>query len=398
MSASSAADVYLDHHATTPCDPRVVEAMLPCLTEDFGNPSSTQHAWGRRAAHRVEQARASVAAAIGVTPEEIVFTSGATEANNLALFGVVEARRQQRPHDPIHVVTQTTEHKAILDPCARLEAKGVTVSYVPVESDGRLDPARIEAALRPETVLVSVMVANNEIGVVQPVAEIAALCRDRGILIHTDAAQALAHGDCRLDVDLMSLSAHKAYGPKGIGALYARRRRPRVRLAPRQHGGGHERGLRAGTLDVASIVGFGRAAELVNEQRDADNPRLARLRDRLLDGMRAAFPDLIVNGSLEHRLPHNLNVSLPDVMAQDLLDALEGVAISSGAACTSSVGDSSYVLTLLGGPERAESALRFGLGRGTTAADIDRAVTAITRAATVARQRPTARLEAVCGV
>ncbi|MEM1177030.1 MAG: cysteine desulfurase family protein [Acidobacteriota bacterium] len=390
--------IYLDHHATTPCDPQVIEAMLPCFAEDFGNASSTQHPWGRRAARRVDDARLQIATLLDVEPSEIVFTSGATESNNLALFGAVEASagRIDRPH----VITQVTEHKAVLDACAALEGRGVDVTYLPVDEGGRVDPQAVEAALHDTTVLVSIMLANNEIGTVQPIAEIGNLCRRRGIWLHTDAAQALALLDCRpasLGADLISLSAHKAYGPKGIGALYVRRRRPRVRLVPRQFGGGHERGRRSGTLDVPSIVGFGRACELIGDRRETEAERLRGLRDQLLDGLRRAFPDLLVNGTLEQRLPNNLNISLPATVASDLLEELETVAISSGSACTSTAGASSHVLTAIGGRDRAESALRFGLGRGTRPGDLDVAVTELAKAASTVKARGP-RAEVVCGV
>ena len=380
--------IYLDHHATTPCDPRVVEAMLPFFTEGFANPASAQHAAGREAAAHLDRARAEIAALIGAEESEIVFTSGATEADNLALFGVAEASRARGRH----LVTQVTEHRAVLDPCAELERRGWEVTYLPVEPDGRLDPGRLEAALRPDTVLVSVMAANNEIGVLQPLAEIANRCRRHGVLLHCDAAQALALVDCRLDqvpVDLMSLSAHKAYGPKGIGALYVRRRRPRVRLEPRQLGGGHQGGRRSGTLDVPSAVGFAVACRLVAERRAEDARSLTGLRDRLLERLRLAFPGLVVNGSLEHRLPNNLNVSLPGLRAESLLQEVEGVALSSGAACASSAGAGSHVLAALPeGRDRADRALRFGLGRGTTAEQIDAAVDELVRAAAVVSRRP----------
>ena len=401
MSSTSGLGIYLDHHATTPVDVRVLEAMLPCFAEDFGNPSSTQHAWGRRAAERVETAREQVASLIGAEPSEIVFTSGATEADNLALWGAVEAARSQTSQSaPPHVITEVAEHKAVLDACAAMERSGVAVDYLPVDSDGLLDPARVEAAIRPETVLVSVMLANNEIGVIQKVAEIAEICRRHQVFLHTDAAQALSMLDCRIEAlgaDLMSLSAHKAYGPKGVGALYVRRRRPRVRLVPRQFGGGHERGRRSGTLDVPSIVGFGVACELIAAQRDDDALRLAALRDHLLGELRRAFPNLIVNGSLEYRLPNSLNVSLPGLVASDLLDEISDVAISSGSACTSSTGASSHVLAAIGGRDRAESALRFGLGRGNDAAQVERAVRSLEAAADVVHQRGP-RQEVACGV
>lgn len=412
LRVAAESTVYLDHHATTPVDPRVVEAMLPCFTEDFGNASSRQHGFGRAAAERVDRARTQVADLIGADPREIVFTSGATEADNLGVKGVVATAARTR--DRLHVLTVATEHKAVLDCCARLEAEGsgharVDVGYLGVDADGRVDPERLEAALRPETVLVSVMLANNEIGVVQPVAEIAAVCRRHGVLVHTDAAQALAHIDCRVDrlgVDLMSLSAHKAHGPKGVGALYARRRRPRVRLTAQMDGGGHEHGRRSGTLDVPGIVGFGAACALIDAERSSDAARLASLRDRLLAGLRDAFPDLIVNGSLAHRLPGNLNISIPGLDSERLLARLESVALSSGAACSDPGAGGSYVVKALAAAEgldadaaarRADGSLRFGLGRATTATEIDTAIAAL-RIAIRRQLREPARANVECGV
>lgn len=389
------APIYLDAHATTPCDPRVVESMLPCLGEDFGNPASIQHAWGRRAAARVERARGQVADLLGCEPSEIVFTSGATESDNLAILGAVGAAKDARPGRSVHLVTATTEHKAVLDACAELQRRGVDVAYLGVERDGRIDPAAVEDALRDDTLLVSLMVANNEIGVVHPLPDLAELCRRRGVLLHADAAQALATEDCRIETlgaDLLSISGHKIYGPKGVGALYVRRRRPRVRLAPQIHGGGHERGRRSGTLDVPSIVGLGTACELAVHRRDTDRIRLCALRDRLLAGLRTAFPELLVHGSLRHRLPHNLNVALPGVDAKALMDEVHGVAFASGSACTSSSADGSYVVQALikaqgesldNAEDGASRALRFGLLRTATEDEIDRAVAEIVRAARV---------------
>ena len=387
--------VYLDHHATTPCDPRVVDAMLPFFSSVFGNASSS-HAWGRAAADHVAKARESVAALVGCEPSEIVFASGATEADNLALLGTMEnpARRGR------HLITQQTEHKAVLDTCAELERRGFEITYLPVANGGRLDPQQLEETLRDDTALVSVMWANNEIGTVQPIPEIAEICRSRGVLLHTDAAQAMTYLDCNVQaagVDLMSISGHKMYGPKGIGALYVRRRRPRVRLSAQMHGGGHERGRRSGTLDVPSIVGLGVACELVRERRETDSEHALKLRRRLLDGLSTAFPDLRINGSMTHRLPNNLNVSLPGVDSLDLLDQLHDVAISSGSACSSATQDGSYVLAALPDAKAwAENSLRFGLGRSTTEAEIDRAVVAVRRAAERAAQMPSRSVE--CGV
>jgi len=363
--------VYLDHHATTPCDPRVVEAMVPHLSGTFGNAASRSHAYGWAADAAVEQGRDRVAALIGCTPKEIVFTSGATEADNLALFGIAGLAGERGRH----LVSVVTEHKAVLEPLEALRRRGFEVTLLPVPPDGVVRPTDVEAALRPDTVLLSVMAANNEIGVLAPLAELGALCKARGVLFHTDAAQAAGHVPLdveALGVDLLSLSAHKMYGPKGIGALYVRRRRPMVRLEPQMLGGGHERGRRAGTPPVHQIVGFGVAAEIALTEGAAEASRLRGLRGRLLAALRAGLPDLRVNGSLDARLPHNLNVSFPGVDGEALLMALRGFALSSGAACTSATLEPSHVLRALGVPsELAHASLRFGLGRRNTEADID---------------------------
>lgn len=402
----SMSTIDLDAHATTPCDPRVVQAMLPCFGETYGNAHSP-HARGRAAARRVDGARGAVADLLGCDTREIVFTSGATESINLALKGVVDAAWDRDPSTPLHIVTAVTEHKAVLDVCARLEKRGVDITYLPVDPDGRIDPDRVAAALRDDTVLVSLMLANNEIGVLNPIADVSAHCREHGVLLHCDAAQALSTVEChvdRLGVDLLSISGHKAYGPQGVGALYLRRRRPRVRITAQMDGGGHQGGRRSGTLNLPGIVGLGRACELIAGQRRVDGARLTVLRDRLLERLTVAFPDLRVNGSLEHRLPHNLNVSIPGLVSEHLLETLEGVAISSGAACSSSSNDGSYVLKALaaanGDPngERAESSLRMGLGRFTTAAQIERAADLLIDAVAEVRYRPAAAEDDACGV
>ena len=363
--------IYLDHHATTPVDPRVVEAMLPFFTGTFGNPSSRHHAFGWAARDAVAAARRQVAALIGADPREIHFTSGATESDNLAVRGVATAE----PRSPLHVVTMTTEHHAVLDPCRRLEREGVEVSYVEPRDDGICDVADIERALRPATRLVSVMMANNEIGVLQPIAEIAALTRPRGILLHTDAAQAAGKVPVdvgALGVDLLSLTAHKMCGPKGIGALYVRRRRPRLAIAPLFDGGGHEQGLRSGTLNVPGIVGLGAAAAIWRDELAAEARRVGALRNRLLEGLRARLDGVSVNGSLAARLPHNLNVSFDGLEGESLLVGLDDVAVSSGAACTSVNPEPSHVLRAIGVPDDlARASLRFGLGRTTTEAEVD---------------------------
>ncbi len=371
--ASAARPIYLDHHATTPLDPRVLEAMSRWWTEDFGNAASHTHAYGWRAEAAVEDARERIAGAIGAEPREIVFTSGATESNNLAILGVAEANEGRGRH----VVTAVTEHPAVIDPCRHLESQGFEVTWLAVERDGLIDPSRVAAALRDDTVLVSVMAANNEIGVLQPIEAIAEQCRERGVPFHTDAAQAA--GRIALDVDatpidLLSISGHKLYGPKGVGALYIRRRRPRVRVAPRQHGGGHEGGLRSGTLPVPLIVGMARALELCLDEREAETVRLRALRDRLHGRLAEALHGVRLNGHPDRRLPGNLNLAFEEVDGARLLLALTGVAVSSGSACASAKPEPSHVLLALGLSESlARGSLRFGLGRGTTGQEVDRA-------------------------
>jgi cysteine desulfurase len=377
--------IYLDHHATTPVDPRVVEQMLPFFTEHFGNAASRQHRFGWKADEAVDHARHQVARLIGARAKEIVFTSGATEANTLAIRGALAARRDRGAH----VVTAATEHKAVLDVCHAVAADGGRVTVVPVERDGRVDPARVAAALAPDTVLVSVMTANNEIGVIHPVADISTVCRAHGVWLHTDGVQAAGHVPFdveALGVDLASFSAHKMYGPKGVGALYVRRA-PKVTLVPQTVGGGQEQGLRAGTLNVPGIVGFGAAAAIAREIVASEGPRVAALRDRLLAGLTQALAAVTVNGSLTARLPHNLHVSFAGVDGEALMTGLaDEVAVSSGSACASGSREPSHVMTALGaGAVERWGALRFGLGRGTTAADIDAAVTQV--AACVTRLR-----------
>jgi cysteine desulfurase len=384
--------VYLDYQATTPTDPRVLQAMLPYFSEVFGNPHSAQHRYGAEAEAAVEQARADVAKLIGAEANEIVFTSGATESNNLALLGALRFRRTQplAPRDGL--VTLATEHKCVLEAARAAEAEGARLAILPVGPDGLVDLARLEAALDERTALVSVMAANNEIGVLQPLAAIAEIAHRHGAWFHTDAAQAV--GKVPLDVagdgiDLLSLSGHKIYGPKGIGALYVRRR-PRVRLVPLIHGGGQERGLRAGTLPTPLCVGLGAAAALALAEMPAEAARLGRLRDRLLAGLRAAIPGLAVNGSLEHRLPGNLNLAIPGVDADALLPTLPELALSTGSACSSAAVEPSYVLRALGLEDAlARASLRIGLGRFSTEAEVDFAVERLAAAARAAR-RPAA--------
>ena len=382
--------VYLDHHATTPCDPAVVAAMLPYFTKRCGNSSSLSHSFGREARAAVEEARALVAALVGATPEEIVFTSGATESDNLAVRGLARASRERGRH----VVTTTIEHSAVLEPCRTLEREGFEVTRIEVSQDGVLDVGRLEAALRPDTILVSVMAANNEVGTLQPVAEVGARCRARGVVFHCDAAQAL--GRVPVDVvasavDLMSLSAHKMYGPKGVGALYVRRgARPVLRLVAQAEGGGQEKGLRSGTLNVPGIVGFGVAARLGREALSSGEPeRIGALRDRLLAGLLRRIEGLSLNGAQEPRLPGNLNVSIARAEAERVLLTLgERFALSTGAACAEAGGQGSHVLRALGlADDRIYTALRFGLGRYNVEAEVDAAVAAVAEAVEAVRSR-----------
>ncbi|MGC4078407.1 MAG: IscS subfamily cysteine desulfurase [Rubrivivax sp.] len=368
----SAKPIYLDYAATTPVDPRVVQAMLPYLYEQFGNPASRSHAFGWAAEEAVEIAREHVAALVGADPREIVWTSGATESDNLAIKGAAQFNRSRGRH----LVTVKTEHKAVLDTMRELERAGWEVTYLDVGADGLVDPTAFEAALRPDTVLASVMLVNNEIGVVQDVVALGRICRACGVLLHVDAAQAT--GKVAIDfaswpVDLMSLSAHKTYGPKGIGALVVRRK-PRVRIEAQTHGGGHERGMRSGTLPTHQIVGMGEAYRLARVSMAAENERIRTLRDRLLAGL-SDIPEIRVNGSLDARVAHNLNVSFQFVEGESLLMGLKGIAVSSGSACTSASLEPSYVLRALGlSDEVAHSSIRFSVGRFTTEAEIDTAV------------------------
>ena len=361
--------VYLDYSATTPIDPRVVESMLPYLTEKFGNPASRSHQYGWDAEAAVENARAEVAALVNADPKEIVWTSGATEANNLAIKGAANFYHSKGKH----LITAKTEHKAVLDTMRELERQGFEVTYLDVLPNGLVDLTALEAALRPDTILVSIMAVNNEIGVIQPIAEIGELLRSKGVLFHVDAAQATGKIDIdlsKLKVDLMSFSAHKTYGPKGIGALYVRRK-PRVRLEAQMHGGGHERGMRSGTLPTFLIVGMGEAFRLARLEMKAENERIRALRDRLLKGL-SDLPEIYVNGDLEHRVPHNLNISFAYVEGESLIMAVKDIAVSSGSACTSASLEPSYVLRALGlNDELAHSSIRFSIGRFTTAEEID---------------------------
>jgi cysteine desulfurase len=369
--------IYMDYHATTPVDPRVLDAMLPYFRGEFGNASSKSHPFGWHAEEAVEAARAEVAALIGASPKEIVWTSGATESNNLAIKGVAEFHAGKGKH----LVTVATEHKAVLDSMHALERHGWALTILPVAHDGRLDPAALKAALRPDTVLVSVMHANNETGVIQPIEEIGAITRAAGVLFHCDAVQSagkIPFDVERAQVDLASLSAHKLYGPKGVGALYVRRK-PRVRLTGQMDGGGHERGFRSGTLNVPGIVGFGKACALAQAEREAEATRLLALRERLRRGLAAGLDLLSINGSLEHRLPGNLNVSFAYVEGEAMMMAIKDVAVSSGSACTSASLEPSYVLRAMGvGDDLAHSSIRFGLGRFTTEEEVDYTVRLVT--------------------
>jgi cysteine desulfurase len=366
--------IYLDYHATTPCDPRVVEAMMPYFTQKFGNAASRTHAFGKEAARAVDEARRQIAALINADPSEIVFTSGATESNNLAIKGLVEASHAKSKH----VITVATEHPSVLDSCRALEREGrARVTILPVKADGLLDLDVLRNAMTPETVLVSVMFANNEIGVLQPIAEIGRLCHEKGVIFHSDAAQACGKVavDVRaMDLDLLSLTAHKLYGPKGIGALYVRKRNPRVRLTAQMDGGGHENGLRSGTLPVPLIVGFGAACELAGQEMGAESKRVLGLRERLRQHIFGGFDHVRLNGSLDRRLPGNLNVSFEYVEGESLILGMADVAVSSGSACTSAKLEPSHVLHALGVNEAlARSSIRFGIGRYTTEAEIDQA-------------------------
>jgi cysteine desulfurase len=370
--------IYMDYHATTPVDPRVVDAMLPYFSEHFGNAASRNHAFGWEAEEAVETARRQVADLIGANPKEIIFTSGATESNNLAIKGVAEMYREKGNH----VITCVTEHKAVIDTCKKLEKQGGRVTYLPVQKDGRIDLDDLRAAITDKTILITIMTANNEIGVLQPIAEIGAIAKEKGILFHTDAVQAVGKVPFSVNdskVDLVSMSGHKFYGPKGVGALYVRRRNPRVLLAEQISGGGHERGMRSGTLNVPGIVGLGKAAAIAQADMATESERLRMLRDRLNKKLHAGLDELYINGSMEHRLPHNLNVSFAYVEGESLLMGINDVAVSSGSACTSASLEPSYVLKALGaGDDLAHSSIRFGLGRWTTEEEVDYVVEKLT--------------------
>jgi cysteine desulfurase len=375
----------MDNHATTPVDPRVLEAMLPYFTNQFGNAASRNHSFGWQAEQGVDTAREQVAALINATPKEIIFTSGATESDNLAIKGVAEMYREQGNH----IITAVTEHKAVLDTCKRLEKHGCQVTYLPVSKEGLIDLDELRATITDKTVLITIMYANNEIGVLQPIEEIGKIAKEKKVLFHTDAVQAAGKVPFdvqEMNVDLASITAHKMYGPKGVGALYVRRRNPRVQLSAIIDGGGHERGMRSGTLNVPGIVGFGAACEVAQKEMPAEMERLRGLRDRLYQGITSRLDEIYPNGSLEHRLPHNLNVSFAYVEGESLLMGINDIAVSSGSACTSASLEPSYVLKALGvGEDLAHTSIRFGLGRFNTEEEVDYVVDRL--AETVSRLR-----------
>lgn len=378
--------IFMDNHSTTPSDPKVVEAMLPFFTEKFGNAASRNHVFGFEAEQAVEAARKQIARLVNADPKEIIFTSGATESDNLALKGVVDMYREKGDH----IITSVTEHRAVLDTAKYLEKQGVKVTYLPVESDGRVNPEEVSKAITDRTILISIMFANNEIGTLNPVSEIGRIAKERGILFHCDATQGV--GKVPVDVqsmgiDLMSFSAHKLYGPKGVGALYVRRRNPRVRLAPMIHGGGHERGMRSGTLPVPLVVGFGKACELCGELMEEEAKRLTALRDNLKDGIMSQLEEVHVNGHLTERLPNNMNLSFAYVEGESVLMGLKEIALSSGSACTSASLEPSYVLRAIGvGSDLAHSSIRFGLGRFTTEEEVDYTVAKVCEVITRLRE------------
>jgi len=363
--------IYMDYHATTPCDPRVFEAMSPYFTEIFGNAASRNHEFGWRAEEAIENARKQVADLIGASSKEIIFTSGATESDNLAIKGVAEMYYERGDH----IITVVTEHKAILDTCKKLEKRGFKVTYLPVGSDGLISRDDVRNAITDKTIIVSVMHVNNEIGVIQPIAEIGKVCKEKGVIFHTDAVQGVGKIPFdvnEMNVDLVSMSAHKIYGPKGVGALYVRRRNPRVQLTPMIDGGGHERGMRSGTLNVTGIVGLGKAAEIARAEMGEESERILGLREKLRRGIMDEIPEVYVNGHATRRVPGNLNISFAYVEGESLLMGINDIAVSSGSACTSASLEPSYVLKALGvGEELAHSSIRFGIGRFNTEEEVD---------------------------
>jgi cysteine desulfurase len=372
--------VYLDNNATTPVDPRVLEAMLPYFRNEFGNAASRNHRYGWTAEEAVENARKQIAELIGASSKEMIFNGGATEGDNQAILGTARMCADKGKH----IITSPIEHKAVVDPCKYLESQGYEVTWLEPDPTGRVSAEQVRGAIRPDTILVSLMFANNELGTINPIAEIGAVCKEKGVLFHTDATQAF--GKTPIDVeamgiDMLSLSAHKIYGPKGVGALYVRRKKPRVRLAPIVHGGGHERGMRSGTLNVPGIVGLGQAAEIAREEMPTESVRIAALRDRLWAGLSEHLTEISLNGHLEHRLPNTLNVSFLYVEGESLMMGCKDVAVSSGSACTSASLEPSYVLKGLGlGDDLAHSSLRFSLGRFTTEEEIDQTIKSVVAA------------------
>ena len=387
--------IYLDYNATTPCDPRVFEAMAPYFVEKFGNAASRSHRFGWEALEAVEKGRQQIASLMGASPKDIVFTSGATESDNLAIKGVAQSYREKGDH----IITVVTEHKAVLDSCKALQKEGFSVTYLKTDTDGLISPDDVRLAITDRTILVSVMLANNEIGVIQPIAEIGRLCRERGVLFHTDATQGF--GKMPFDVnafnvDLASVTAHKMYGPKGVGALYVRRREPRVALSPLIDGGGHERGMRSGTLNVTGIVGFGAAAQIAKEELAVESATLLSLRERLMTGLKDRLPDIQVNGHPTLRVPGNLNIAFAGAEGESLIMGLPDIALSSGAACTSASIEPSYVLKAIGLSDTlAHSSLRFGLGRFTTEEEVDYAINRVSE--TVAKLREISSAGALAG-
>ncbi|MBI3680913.1 MAG: IscS subfamily cysteine desulfurase [Acidobacteria bacterium] len=363
--------IYMDYHATTPMDPRVLEAMAPYFTSRFGNAASRNHSFGWEAEEAVEKARRQVADLIGASAKEIVWTSGATESNNLALKGVAEMYAERGNH----IITAATEHKAVLDTCKRLEKHGCRISYLPVTASGLIDLDMLRESITDKTILISIMYANNEIGVLQPIGEIGRIAREKGVLFHVDAVQAVGKIPVNVladNIDILSISAHKLYGPKGVGALYVRRKNPRVQLTAQMDGGGHERGMRSGTLNVPGIVGLGEACAICQKEMPEESARLGRLRDKLRDSLFGGLDEVYINGAMDHRLPHNLNISFAFVEGESLLMGINDVAVSSGSACTSATLEPSYVLKALGaGDDLAHSSIRFGLGRFTTEEEVD---------------------------
>ncbi|HEY2119206.1 MAG TPA: IscS subfamily cysteine desulfurase [Candidatus Acidoferrum sp.] len=378
--------IYMDNHATTQVDPRVLEAMLPYFTEKFGNAASRNHSFGWAGEEAVETARQQIASLINATPKEIIFTSGATESDNLMIKGVAEMYREKGNH----IITQAIEHKAVLDTCKRLEKEGYEVTYLPVGKDGRVDPEDVRKAIKPTTILITIMYANNEIGIINPMAEIGKIAKEHGVIFATDGVQAV--GKIPVDVqkdniDLMAITGHKIYGPKGVGALYVRRRNPRVQLAAILDGGGHERGMRSGTLNVPGIVGLGMACEIAQNEMAEESVRLKALRDRLKTKLEAKLDEVFINGSLEYRLPHNLNMSFAYVEGESLLMGINDIAVSSGSACTSATLEPSYVLKALGvGEDLAHTSIRFGLGRFTTEEEVDYVVEKMVQVVTKLRE------------